>query len=72
MCLESPSRVKSIREYLERFPETFPFHGAGMRDFGIGPILAVHDSEYVNYLQTIFDEWYVPSCQSSSCTTEQG
>jgi hypothetical protein len=22
------------------------------------PILAVHDAEYVNYLQTIFDEWY--------------
>lgn len=57
--LESPSRVKNIKEHLERFPLTFPFASKGeMKDFGTGPILAVHDAAYVNHLQTIFDEWY--------------
>ena len=54
--LESPSRVKSIKQHLERFPRTFPF-ARQIKDYGMEPILAVHDAEYVNYLQTIFDEW---------------
>jgi acetoin utilization deacetylase AcuC-like enzyme len=65
--LESPSRVKSIKDHLERFPESFPFHAAGNRDFGMEPILAVHDPGYVNYLQTIFDEWYLPPLRGIRC-----
>ena len=60
--LESPSRVKSIKKHLERFPDVFPFAAAEEgKDFGMAPILKVHDTGYVNYLQTIYDEWYYSS-----------
>ena len=63
--LESPSRVKSIKKHLEKFSDAFPFVVAeeegGIKDFGMAPILKVHDTGYVNYLQTIFDEWYYSS-----------
>ena len=52
--LESPERMERIfstlknREWAEILePE----------DFGLDPILAVHDAEYVDFLRTAFEEW---------------
>ena len=53
---ESPERVKHIKSHLERFPEEFPVT-TDTKDFGLDPILEVHDVDYVEYLQTIFLEW---------------
>src|SRR3954466_195123 len=30
---------------------------APARDFGLEPILAVHDAEYVDFLRTAYDRW---------------
>jgi hypothetical protein len=55
--LESPDRVKNIKFHLEKFPDTFPIT-TSIKDFGMDPILAIHDGDYVEYLQTIFGQWY--------------
>jgi len=57
--IESPDRVKNIKSHLEKLPETFPFT-TSVKDFGMDPILAIHDRDYVDYLQTIFDQWSSP------------
>ena len=38
---------------------TFPI-SLETKDFGVDPILAVHDADYVEYLQTIYPQWYGP------------
>jgi acetoin utilization deacetylase AcuC-like enzyme len=53
---ESPERVKHIKSHLERFPEEFPVTTV-TKDFGLDPVLEVHDVDYIEYLQTIFHEW---------------
>lgn len=55
--LESPERIKQIKSYLEKFPEEFPFT-TNTKDYGLAPILVIHDREYVEYLQNIFQEWF--------------
>ena len=55
--LESPDRVKNIKSHLEKFPDTYPII-TSIKDFGMDPILAIHDRDYVEYLQTIFEQWY--------------
>jgi len=55
--LESPERVKQIELHLEKFPEEFPIT-TNTKDYGLAPILAIHDREYVEYLQNIFQEWF--------------
>jgi len=55
---ESPDRVKHIKRHLDKFPNEFPI-SQEIQDFGLDPILAIHDIDYVNHLQTIFDEWYI-------------
>jgi acetoin utilization deacetylase AcuC-like enzyme len=54
--LESPERVKEIKKHLEQFPEEFPITTI-TEDFGLDPILGVHDADYIHYLQSIFQEW---------------
>jgi len=46
---EKSSRARAIAS---EFPSLQP-----ARDFGLGPILAVHDKAYVDFLQTAFAEW---------------
>ena len=55
--IESPDRVRNIKTHLEKYPDIFPII-TRTKDFGIDPILAVHDRDYVEYLRTIFDQWY--------------
>ena len=53
-CFESPSRVHNIATALrDRGARDF----LRPRDFGLEPILRVHDSGYVQFLRTIHDEW---------------
>ena len=53
-CFESPSRVRNILVALQE-------HGieecVSPDDFGIDPILRVHDAGYVDFLRTIHEEW---------------
>ena len=59
--VESPDRVKAIKLHLEEFPGDFPIvPKESLKDFGINPILAIHDAKYVDYLQTIYQLWYLP------------
>ena len=53
-CFESPSRIENVVAALERngFAEPTP-----ARDFGIEPVLRVHDAAYVEFLRTVFDRW---------------
>ncbi|GBC10192.1 hypothetical protein RclHR1_09410005 [Rhizophagus clarus] len=52
--LESPSRLIKIKEYLDSLP-IFDF--VSPIDNGLDPILSVHPKDYVEYLQTAYDEW---------------
>jgi acetoin utilization deacetylase AcuC-like enzyme len=54
--VECPDRVKNIKSHLEKFPDEFPITD-NTKDFGMEPILAIHDADYVTYLQTIYREW---------------
>jgi acetoin utilization deacetylase AcuC-like enzyme len=56
--VESPERLSAIKIHLEKFATEFPIR-AEVRDFGLEPILAVHEKEYVDYLRTIYPQWYV-------------
>ena len=56
LTVECPDRVKNIKSHLEKFPDEFPIT-EHTKDFGMGPILAIHDLDYVTYLQTIYGEW---------------
>jgi hypothetical protein len=55
--------VKNIKAHLEKFPQDFPITTA-TKDYGLDPILAIHDVEYIEYLRTIFPEWHMglPDC----------
>ena len=51
---EVPERVERIVQTLNK---TDWANIVGPSDFGLEPILKVHDSEYIEFLQTAFDEW---------------
>jgi acetoin utilization deacetylase AcuC-like enzyme len=57
--VESPERVKCIKKHLEKFPEEFPIM-TNNNDYGVDPILEIHEKEYLDYLQTIYEEWLAP------------
>jgi acetoin utilization deacetylase AcuC-like enzyme len=63
--VESPERVKHIKIHLEKFPDEFPITTKN-KDFGMDPILEVHEKEYVDHLQTIYEEWLDSMGESSS------
>jgi acetoin utilization deacetylase AcuC-like enzyme len=63
--VESPERVKHIKAHLEKFPDEFPIT-TNTKDYGVEPILEVHEKEYVDYLQTIYDEWLASMNENSS------
>ncbi len=52
--LENPDRVERILSALKSIDWaeiTLP------KDFGLNPILAVHDADYVDFLRTAYEEW---------------
>lgn len=51
---EKPERMAFV---LDRIHETSLGEVIAPRDFGLEPILAVHDEGYVAFLQTCWDEW---------------
>ncbi len=51
---EVPARMDRILETLRPDPR---FNILPPEDFGLDPILAVHDTGYIDYLRTAFDEW---------------
>ncbi|CAG8518335.1 8661_t:CDS:2 [Diversispora eburnea] len=53
--LESPSRITLIKEHLSQFPEKFEI--CSHLDYGIEPILSIHDNDYIEYLKTAYIEW---------------
>lgn len=48
--------MKQIKSHLQKFPKEFPITGK-LKDYGLDPIIAIHDADYVEYLQTIFPIW---------------
>jgi acetoin utilization deacetylase AcuC-like enzyme len=52
--LENPDRLDKILSALQK---TDWAEVAEPRDFGLEPILAVHDAEYLRFLATAWDEW---------------
>ncbi|CAB4407632.1 unnamed protein product [Rhizophagus irregularis] len=52
--LESPSRLIIIKEYLNSLSN---FDFVSPNDYGLDPILSVHSKDYVEYLQTAYEEW---------------
>jgi acetoin utilization deacetylase AcuC-like enzyme len=66
--VESPERVKCIKKHLEKFPEEFPIT-TKHNDYGVDPILEIHEKGYLDYLQTIYEEW---SLTLLSWLTSQG
>ena len=53
-CVEKPERAEMI---LRRVREVSLGEVIAPEDFGLEPILRVHDSEFVTFLQTAYDEW---------------
>jgi acetoin utilization deacetylase AcuC-like enzyme len=53
-CFENPSRLNNILGTLKEKGVT---DFVEPEDFGLDPILKVHDADYVTFLQNIWDEW---------------
>ncbi|TBR37921.1 histone deacetylase family protein [Marinomonas agarivorans] len=53
-CFENPTRIDSILQTFKAYGVT---EYQTPEDFGLEPILAVHDSDYVDFLQHIWQEW---------------
>lgn len=53
-CFESPLRIKSIISELKKSGFAAP---VSPTDFGIEPILKVHDKAFVDFLQTAWQRW---------------
>jgi len=51
---EKPERVETI---LERVRETGLGEVTSPREFGLEPVLKIHDKAYVNFLQACWEEW---------------
>jgi len=52
--LENPDRMERI---LSLLTELDWIEILAPEDFGLGPILAVHDADYLDFLRTAFEEW---------------
>ncbi len=53
-CFENPARLENI---IEAFKSNQLEQLLSPADFGMQPILAVHDHDYIKFLQTIHAEW---------------
>ncbi|CAG8593651.1 5500_t:CDS:2 [Paraglomus brasilianum] len=54
---ESPVRIEIIKSHLQSFSSSHNYTFHESTDYGIDAILAVHDSDFVQYLKTAYDEW---------------
>ncbi len=67
--LENPERMDKILSALRKtgWAEiTEPV------DFGLGPILAVHDAEYISFLASAWDEWLTPAADKGTSSGKVG
>ncbi|KAI8883011.1 Arginase/deacetylase [Backusella circina FSU 941] len=62
--LESPSRLSSIRKFMEENEE---FEIIEPSDYSLGPILDVHEKDYVGFLETVYDEWIADGLPAKGC-----
>jgi len=53
---ESPERREAILKYLESHPDSFEVT-EHVEDFGYEPIKRVHKQDFLDYLETAYDEW---------------
>lgn len=54
LCIESPKRLINIKKFIDEHPE---FEVVEPNDYSLGPILDVHRKDYVDFLETIYQEW---------------
>ncbi|KAL9546199.1 hypothetical protein MBANPS3_006781 [Mucor bainieri] len=52
--VESPKRLINIKKFIDEHPE---FEVVEPNDYSLGPILDVHRKDYVDFLETIYQEW---------------
>lgn len=52
--IESPKRLINIKKFIDEHPE---FEVVEPNDYSLGPILDVHRKDYVDFLETIYQEW---------------
>lgn len=63
---ERPSRVTYI---LDRIATVGLGEVVAPDDFGMAPILQIHDNDFVNFLQTAWDEWQAEGYNGEAMTT---
>jgi acetoin utilization deacetylase AcuC-like enzyme len=61
--LENPNRIDNI---LSALAKTGWAEITGPEDFGLGPVLAIHDAGYINFLSSAWDEWVASSYPSGT------
>ncbi|KAF9151145.1 hypothetical protein DFQ26_001354, partial [Actinomortierella ambigua] len=54
---ESPDRLTAIAKWLESRPEKRFVLSKDIVDHGMAPIQKIHKPDFLEYLQTIYDEW---------------
>ncbi|KAI9009308.1 hypothetical protein CLU79DRAFT_849249 [Phycomyces nitens] len=64
---ESPSRLVSIKQFIDKNPE---FKVVAPDDYTIEPILAVHKKDYVDFLSTIYKDWVMAGLPKDTVVSE--
>lgn len=65
--IESPARLESIKAFIDAHPE---FRVASPRDYTLTPVLAVHETDYIQYLATIYKDWVASGLPPEAVTGE--
>ncbi|KAG2231227.1 hypothetical protein BDF21DRAFT_415020 [Thamnidium elegans] len=65
--VESPKRLVSIKNFIDRHPE---FEVVDPNDYSLGPILDIHRQDYVCFLQSIYEEWVAEGKPAEACLGE--
>ncbi|RCH85479.1 hypothetical protein CU098_001273, partial [Rhizopus stolonifer] len=60
----SPKRLESIKQFMETHPE---FEIVEPSDYSLGPILDVHEKDYIKFLATIYQEWIAEGLPPNAC-----
>ncbi|KAI9322414.1 hypothetical protein BX666DRAFT_1848848 [Dichotomocladium elegans] len=66
--LESPARLASIKKYLDSKPNQFRIFEP--QDYSLGPILQVHEKDYIEFLANIYNEWAASGLPKEGTTGE--
>lgn len=67
LCLfiiESPKRLINIKKFIDENPE---FEVVEPNDYSLGPILDVHRKDYVDFLESIYQEWVDSGLNKEIC-----